>query len=57
MTPRGLIILNKVELFFNNGFIIVHASALYFVNGFMLSSFRIWHEGEDVSDILGFCDA
>jgi hypothetical protein len=23
----------------------------------MLSSFRIWHEGEDVSDILGFCDA
>jgi hypothetical protein len=40
--------------FLNNGFIIVLASVLYFVHGFMLPSFRLWHEGRDVSDILGF---
>jgi Na+-transporting NADH:ubiquinone oxidoreductase subunit NqrD len=56
ITPLGLRILNEVD-FFNNGFIVVLASTLYFVIGFMLPSFRIWHEGRDASDILGFCGA
>jgi hypothetical protein len=38
-------------------FIVVLTSMLYFINGFMLPSYRIWHEGRDVSDILGFCGA
>jgi hypothetical protein len=45
MTPHGLIKLNEVEPFLNNGFIVL-ASALYVVNGSMLPSFRIWHEEE-----------
>jgi hypothetical protein len=48
MTPRGLVILNEMEPYFNNGFIVVLASGLYIVNGFMLPSFRIWHEGRGV---------
>jgi hypothetical protein len=56
ITPRGLIKLNEVEPFFNNGFIVL-ASALYIVNGSMLPSFRIWHTGRDISDIQGFCGA
>jgi hypothetical protein len=38
-------------------FIVVLTSTRYFLNGFMLPSYRIWYEGRDVSDILGFCGA
>jgi len=29
----------------------------YFEDGCLLPSFSLWHEGRDVSDILGFCGA